>query len=583
VTAPALYRTDLELKDGSRRLMANPSFDFVPYRAQVQRLQKSGIEEAQRARTHTIAFPPAYWIIEPGDIGQWSSFRNGYSNKLFRVDSILDKANLDIIANVTEVDPADYSWNHPVDFQGVAIGPNAFPRPPAQGVKDWFAEPWTLYDDTGTGRRAAIRLAWDGTLPGIIGVQWEVRNGPSHPSAPGLVVNRGRTDQYSAAAIITSQSLVSNTLYEVRGQYIPSSPRDMLWSSWLTVTTPNIDQTVDQYIRAQVTFIENYLNDQVNYGMQQIAAVASNMHAGNWIDDKTIREELVASSGETRAAITQIKTVRISDQLAFASYQTSVNAQFNSTNASVTTNASAIATLNGYAAAQYSVTLDVNGYATGFNLFNGGAGISTATFVQDKFQIAAPGVGGGAPVPIFTVANVSAGGAPAPKIAIRGDMYADGTIYADALVTGTITSDSGKIGALSVKSLSIADNAVTVPNAQSFSATLSSTHQDVASFSLSVNTAGLATKQIAVYAIGTLSFTSVFGTGNTVTMNLKMNGSTVQSQAVTGVSNPVMVLSWQITFTASGGTDSIPIALEAYVAASTFTVAGSLSATASKR
>src|SRR4030095_11414204 len=155
-----------------------------------------------------------------------------------------------------------------------------------------------------------------------------------------------------------------------------------------------------------------------------------------------------------------------------------------------TTNASAIAMLNGYAAAQYSVTLDVNGYATGFNLFNGGSGVSTTTFVQDKCQIARPGVGGGAAVPIFTIAAVTIGGTPTPKIAMRGDMYADGTIYADALVTGTITSDSGKIGALSVKTLSIADNAVTVTQFVNDTGTVtgtgSTTPSTISSFTYSI-------------------------------------------------------------------------------------------------
>ncbi len=83
--------------------------------------------------------------------------------------------------------------------------------------------------------------------------------------------------------------------------------------------------------------------------------------------------------------------------------------------------------MDGYAAAQYSVTLDVNGYATGFELINGGPGVSATTFTTDKFQVAAPGVGGGAPVPIFTVANVNG----VPKVAIRGDMLVDGTVCGD--------------------------------------------------------------------------------------------------------------------------------------------------------
>ncbi|PWJ73818.1 putative tail protein, partial [Pseudaminobacter salicylatoxidans] len=64
--APPIYRADLEAKDGNRRLMADVSFDFVPYADQVQRLMKSALEEAQRARRHTFVLPPEYWILEAG-------------------------------------------------------------------------------------------------------------------------------------------------------------------------------------------------------------------------------------------------------------------------------------------------------------------------------------------------------------------------------------------------------------------------------------------------------------------------------------------------------------------------------------
>ncbi|UGX98225.1 phage tail protein [Bradyrhizobium barranii subsp. barranii] len=118
-TAPPYYREDLEVLDGDRRLMADPSFDFVPYAEQAQRLQKSAIEEAQRARTHTLSLPPAFWIVEPGDVGEWTSQRNGYDAKQFRVDAMVDRANLDVILSLTEVDPSDYDWDSDADFTPV--------------------------------------------------------------------------------------------------------------------------------------------------------------------------------------------------------------------------------------------------------------------------------------------------------------------------------------------------------------------------------------------------------------------------------------------------------------------------------
>ena len=62
-------------------------------------------------------------------------------------------------------------------------------------------------------RRPAIRIAWDGTLPGVVGVQYEVRL-----SADLSSVTRGRTDQLSAiSALIISQGIIESTAYQVRG------------------------------------------------------------------------------------------------------------------------------------------------------------------------------------------------------------------------------------------------------------------------------------------------------------------------------------------------------------------------------
>ena len=450
-TAPALYRTDLEARDGHRRLMAAPAFDFVPYPEQVQRLQKSGIEEAQRARTHVLPFPPAYWVVEPGDVGTWSSFRNGYTDKLFRVDSVVDRANLDAVFNVTEVDPADYSWDHTVDYTGVATGPTVFPRVPPQGVVDWYAEGSILYDADGLGRRVAIRIAWDGTLPGVVGIQYEVRL-----SADLSSVTRGRTDQLAVGALIISQGLIPLTAYQVRGQYIPSSPREMLWSDWLDVVTPAEPVSdIPAWIAVQVTSVIDYLSDRLAEVEQRFATLQSTQGQRNWLDLKEVRSQLSATAGNASAEISDLQEVMVDADTALASSISDVDAKFGPAYSSVSTVTMAVATLEGYAAAQYSVTLDVNGYATGFELINGGPGTSAATFVTDKFLIASPGVSGGAPVPMFAVANVNG----SPKVAIRGDVYADGTIAGVKMIADTVTAR--EIAASTITATEIAANTIT--------------------------------------------------------------------------------------------------------------------------
>lgn len=238
--APPLYRTDLEALAGNRRLMADVSLDFVPYAEQVQRLMKSALLEGQRARRHTLVLPPAYWpYAVPGAILSWTSERNGYVNKLFRVDGAVDRANLDVMIDITEVDPADYDWDPDTDYQvpvDGAVGPPMRPQP--QPIVDWYAEGSEIKDADGRGRRAAILLTWDNTpdrLDDVIGIEYEVVL-----DADLSEVTNGRTDMPEVGRLYVSHSILPATRYRVRGRYIPGGERDTLWSGWLLVDTPDV-------------------------------------------------------------------------------------------------------------------------------------------------------------------------------------------------------------------------------------------------------------------------------------------------------------------------------------------------------
>lgn len=106
--------------------------------------------------------------------------------------------------------------------------------------------------------------------------------------------------------------------------------------------------------------------------------------------------------------------------------------------------ATAAALVNGKLVGTWQVSIDANGYVSGIKAYNDGA---TSQFVvlADTFLVAKPGVGGAAPAPIFTVGSVAGG---ANKMVLRGDMIADGTITAPAIVAGAITSN--KIAADSI-------------------------------------------------------------------------------------------------------------------------------------
>jgi len=92
---------------------------------------------------------------------------------------------------------------------------------------------------------------------------------------------------------------------------------------------------------------------------------------------------------------------------------------------------------------------------SGIKAYNDG---STSSFVvlADTFQVAKPGITG--PIPIFSVGTVN--GSP-NQMVLAGNFYADGTIYGNAIVAGSITAVKLSAGSIETQHLT-ADSAVYV-------------------------------------------------------------------------------------------------------------------------
>lgn len=235
-TAPPLLRTDLEALDGNRRLMASVSLDMVPYTGQVQRLMLSALLEAQRARRHTFVMPPEYWDLEPGDYVEWTSARNGYETKMFRVDGVGDQPDLNVLLDVTEVDPADYDWDQDTDFRPVIEGPLELVETPPVPMVGWQVYGVAIKDELGRDRRPGIEAWYQPGLPGIQYVRIQVRLPGAAQPFIDVLTNYGTPFRTQVAG-----NFPPNTDYEVRGIYVPLDPNaTAAWSEWLAVRTPDV-------------------------------------------------------------------------------------------------------------------------------------------------------------------------------------------------------------------------------------------------------------------------------------------------------------------------------------------------------
>lgn len=310
-TAPPRYSAQFEAEDGNRRLLADVSLDFVPYKAQVQRLMNSALKEARRARRHTFVLPPKYWLLVPGDFITWTSPRNGYETKKFRVDGVIDNENLDVVVDMTEIDPSDYDWDQDIDFRTEPDGKLDRSRPTPQAIVDWFAEPAVVTDNSGNARRPAIRLSWENSadqLVDVSGVKFAVRL-----KQTSEVVYRGRTDEPESGSILISQSLLPNVAYQARGKLVPISDRRTNWSGWLDVVTPDIRLSdVDVYLPGMVEEIRDFVDDSTEWirdgsrrlidNVTSIALQALEQDARNYTDRQELLRELRSRTGDITAA-----------------------------------------------------------------------------------------------------------------------------------------------------------------------------------------------------------------------------------------------------------------------------------------
>lgn len=309
--AKVLLRPDLEARDGNRRLMADAVLDMVPYAEQVQRVMKSGLAEAQRARRHTFTMGPEFWVLEPGDVVSWTSARNGYETKLFRVDGIGDLANLDVLLDLTEVDPSDYNWNPETDYTPVIDGPIQIVDTPPMPMIGWQVYGVIVNDNSGNPRRPGIEVWYQPGLQNVESVRVQVRMpGEDDPfiDVPVAYGSPWRTQIVG--------NLINNVEYEVRGIYVMADRARAEWSDWLSVTTPDVKLGgLDVYLDSDMPGLSDAINELTEWAtggvrdlindareMQRLALIG--MLEG-YDNVETAQRRVTASSDAMRASYTE--------------------------------------------------------------------------------------------------------------------------------------------------------------------------------------------------------------------------------------------------------------------------------------
>jgi hypothetical protein len=385
--APPLYSITLEAADDGRRQVADVTYGLVTSGTQVQRLMKSALAEARRFRQHALPMPPDAFLIEPNDFVSWTSARNGYVTKLFRVDAVQDLGSLNVGFNLTEVDPADYLWIPGDDEKPIVTAPTEVVRPPAQPIIDWNAVAITIRGD-GVNARAGVRMSWDPNVDDVDGVQFEVRR-----EVDQVLVVQGETDRVDAGSIDISQSILGLTLYQLRGRYRPASPRATAWSSWRSVLTPDIDEGLTAQQKYELALITNdaqgslqALQDRLRDLVEQAALTAAEEAGQGFLQRQSIRQSVAAFSGNISAAVMRITEAYIEGDAALASDILALAASSDANQAAILSEATARADADSALATTVTAVQAIaeQGTASGFVKFEA---VSAPAGVTARFQI----------------------------------------------------------------------------------------------------------------------------------------------------------------------------------------------------
>ena len=237
------------------------------------------------------------------------------------------------------------------------------------------------------------------------------------------------------------------------------------------MTTPDIRILIENFAGGLRDYVTKQLSDQaarIDQVTQLLASIVAEQDAQNWLDKKNLRSTIVAREGALSASIDDVRTVAVSTQTAFASYQVTVSASLGDLSAWIETNATAVTDVIGTVAALYSIKVNAGGKVAGLKL---GADDASSYFdvEADVFRVGRTGQTGGTFVSVFQIANVDG----TPKLSFRGDMIADGTVTAAKMNVGTLDAVSADVGHLTAGTMTDSTGNLMVINLDAPSITMS--------------------------------------------------------------------------------------------------------------
>lgn len=337
--APARSDEDRIALDG-QRIPANLDVPFVQSSSHMQRLQKQLLARALRERNHTVPLPPGAFGLEAGDSVEWTSERNGYTDKLFEVDAVELSSNFDTVVSLVEIDHDDYEWDAETDLVEQPIESLVTTLPAAKVIEGFDAEGVTHSGANGI-TRAAIRVVWTAPEDGDAArVEVQVRRSVSLTDPV-----THHTDDVAAGVMLILSAVTPATAYQVRGRFISFNGYESSWSDWENITTPDVrivQAELSAALDARVRQVAEQFPALIADIREEIGIVTSSLadHVSGIREDLgRLRIGVGARYGENSAAVQQALVAMADGDSALAALITSLTAVVDGNTAAISSEA----------------------------------------------------------------------------------------------------------------------------------------------------------------------------------------------------------------------------------------------------
>jgi hypothetical protein len=318
----------------------------------VQRVLQAMVLDARRFKRHAHTMPPKWGNYVPGDVLAWTSSRNGYTTKKFIVTATTIVPNGNVIHGFQEIDSSDNSWTPATDEQALTFAPLTVIKPAAIPMTGWSVVATTFKDSGGVDRRPAISVSYAGGMTNISNVRIQIRE---HWGSQNVIYDSGDqlydpTEGSTITRTISWPGILQNSVYDVRGIFIAMNGQDSSWSSWLSVTTPDVGLARSDF-NASVQQFMNQTSLQIRdltQQMQLVTALAGEQDAANFDDRNYALRQIKISKNNLTAAYTEAILVALgADGTALTDAITAVEAANGDISAGLVTRMTALASPGG--------------------------------------------------------------------------------------------------------------------------------------------------------------------------------------------------------------------------------------------